>query len=227
MRRLINFLVLAFLKVVAMLFYRFDVAWVGEPPKTPWGPYRLLAILNHTSLFEWLYVGMVPLRFIWRIAGYGLVPTADITLKRPFVGSFFKILAPHVVPITRQADRTWKAVIDRAAEDVMIIILPEGRMKRANGLDKYGQPMTVRGGIADILRAIPGGAMLVAYSGGLHHVQVPGQKFPRLFQKLTIRLEEIDINAYKQTLEAESDRVGFKDRVKLDLEHRRDTYCSV
>jgi len=226
LRRLINFLVLAFLKLVAIVFYRFDVAWVGEPPRTPWGPYKLLAILNHTSLFEWLYVGMVPLKFIWRIAGYALVPTADITLKRPFVGRFFKILAPHVVPITRQADRTWKAVIDRATEDVMIIILPEGRMKRADGLDKYGQPMTVRGGIADILCAIPGGAMLVAYSGGLHHVQVPGQKFPKLFQTLTIRLEEIDIPAYKQGLEADSDRVGFKERVKQDLESRRDTYCA-
>lgn len=226
MRRLINFLILVFLKAVAVVFYRFDCAWVGQQPKTPWGPYRMLAILNHTSLFEWLYVGLVPLQFIWRIAGHGLVPTADITLKRPFVGRFFKLLAPHVVPITRQADRTWKAVIDRAADDVMVIILPEGRMKRANGLDKYGNPMTVRGGIADILRAIPDGAMLVAYSRGLHHVQVPGQKFPRLFQNLTMRLEEIDIAGYKQGLEVSTDPGGFKQRVKSDLERRRDLYCN-
>ncbi len=226
MRRLINFLILAFLKVVAMLFYRFDVAWVGEPPKEPWGPYRVLAILNHTSLFEWLYVGLVPLKFVWRIAGHGLVPTADVTLQRPLVGTFFKLLAPYVVPITREADQTWKAVIDRSADDVLVIILPEGRMKRADGLDKKGNPMTVRGGIADILRAIPDGYMLVAYSGGLHHVQVPGQKFPNLFRTLRMRLEEIDIASYKEVLGLGLDPAGFKHRVKRDLERRRDTYCS-
>ena len=225
MRRLINFLILAFLKVVAMIFYRFDVTWVGDPPKNPWGPYRVLAILNHTSLFEWLYVGLVPFQFCWRIAGHGLVPTADVTLQRPFVGTFFKLLAPHVVAITRQADRTWKNVIDRATDDVMIIILPEGRMKRANGLDKYGNPMTVRGGIADILRSIPDSSMLLAYSTGLHHVQVPGQKFPNLFKTLTIRLEEVDISAYNTTLE--SALPGYKQRVKTDLETRRDTYCEL
>lgn len=225
MRRLINFLILAFLKVVALIFYRFDVTWVGEAPKDPWGPYRVLAILNHTSLFEWLYVGVVPFQFCWRIAGHGLVPTADVTLQRPLVGSFFKVLAPHVVPITRQADRTWKAVIDRSTDDVMIIILPEGRMKRADGLDKRGNPMTVRGGIADILQSIPEGSMLVAYSTGLHHVQVPGQKFPHLFKKLTIRLEEIDIPAYNRELDSE--QAGYKQRVKVDLERRRDTYCTL
>ena len=36
-------------------------------------------------------------------------------------------------------------------EDAVVIILPEGRMKRATGLDKKGMPMTVRGGVADIL----------------------------------------------------------------------------
>ena len=46
-------------------------------------------------------------------------------------------------------------------------------MKRANGMDLEGMPMTIRGGVADLLMAIPGGRMLIAYSGGLHHVQVP------------------------------------------------------
>lgn len=226
MRRLINFLILAFLKLIARLFYRFDVAWVGDPPKHPWGPYKVLAILNHTSLFEWLYIGLVPLKTVWRIAGHGFVPTADVTLQRPFVGTFFKLLAPHVVPITRQSDSTWQAVIDRSNEDVMVIILPEGRMKRANGLDKRGNRMTVLGGIADILRAIPDGDMLLAHSRGLHHVQVPGQRFPKLFKTLTMRLEEIDIPAYKKFLGGEDDPSEFKHRVKTDLEHRRDTYCS-
>ena len=55
-------------------------------------------------------------------------------------------------------------------------------MKRRNGLDSQGQPMTVRGGIADILEAIPSGPMLIAYSGGLHHVQAPGETLPAVFR---------------------------------------------
>ena len=63
----------------------------------------------------------------------------------------------------------------------MVIILPEGRMKRENGLDLHGNPMNVRGGIADILLAMKQGRMLIAYSGGLHHVQFPGG-VPRIFK---------------------------------------------
>lgn len=226
MRRLLNFLLLLTLKVAVRPFYRFDFRWVGEPPANPWGAYRVLAILNHTSLFEWLFIGAVPTRFIWRIAGHAMVPAADITLQRPIVGRFFKLLVPHMLPITRQADHSWQAVVDRVSDDVMVIILPEGRMKRADGLDKYGQPMTVRGGIADILRAIPDGVMLLAYSGGLHHVQAPGQPLPRLFKTLRMRLQEVDIRDYKSSLAAGTDPDDFKQRVKRDLEARRDRYCS-
>ncbi|MGB5477052.1 MAG: hypothetical protein WBO53_08575, partial [Thermoanaerobaculia bacterium] len=130
-----------------------------------------------------------------------------------------------MLPITRQADRTWKAVLDRVTEDVMIIILPEGRMKRANGLDRHGNPMTVRGGIADILAAIPEGKMLIAYSGGLHHVQVPGQHLPRPFKTLRMNLEEVDIPTYRGSFECNSDPQEFKHRVKLDLADRRDRHC--
>jgi hypothetical protein len=47
----------------------------------------------------------------------------------------------------------------------------------------------VRGGIADILEAIPSGRMLLAYSGGLHHVQAPGEHVPRPFRTLYLNLE--------------------------------------
>jgi hypothetical protein len=40
----------------------------------------------------------------------------------------------------------------------MVLMAPEGRMKRADGLDAHGQPMTVRGGIADILEVVPAAA---------------------------------------------------------------------
>ena len=93
------------------------------------------------------------------------------------VGRFFRILAANVVSITRERDHTWRDVLATIDPDSMVLILPEGRMKRLNGLDSNGQPMTVRGGIADILETIERGPMLVAYSGGLHHVQAPGERF--------------------------------------------------
>ena len=154
-----------------------------------------------------------------------MVPIAEKTVNRPFVGRFFKLLAPHMLPITRQADHTWKAVLDRVTEDLMIIILPEGRMKRANGFDRHGNPMTVRGGIADILAAIPESKMLIAYSGGLHHIQVPGQYLPRPFKTLRMTLEEVDIPTYRDSLNHHDDHQEFKHLVKVDLAERRDRYC--
>lgn len=228
MRRIFNFFILFVIWVGTRIFYRFDFRWVEPEPDDPWAPpYKVLTILNHTSLFEWLYAGGVPLSFLWRISGHAMVPIADKTVNRPIVGRFFKLLAPHMLPITRQADRTWKAVLDRVNEDVMIIILPEGRMKRADGLDSEGRRMTVRGGIADILAAIPEGKMLIAYSGGLHHVQVPGQHLPRPFKTLKMNLEEVDIPTYRDGLNHRNDPQEFKHLVKQDLADRRDHNCPV
>ena len=99
-------------------------------------------------------------------------------------------------------------------------------MKRPGGLDSRGQPMTVRGGIADILEAIADGPMLVAYSGGLHHVQAPGERLPRMFRKIRMNFELLDIAAYRAARQSEADGpIGFKRAVVEDLERRRDQNC--
>jgi hypothetical protein len=98
-------------------------------------------------------------------------------------------------------------------------------MKRADGLDKHGKPMTVRGGIADLIEAIPEGLLVVAYSGGLHHVQVPGQRLPRPFRTIRIRLEALDLSEYRRGLQRGEDAAAFKAAVIRDLEARRDHYC--
>ena len=51
--------------------------------------------------------------------------------------------------------------------DTMVIIMPEGRMMRANGLDKNSRAMTVRGGVADIVRSIPPGLLLLRPGAGI------------------------------------------------------------
>ena len=222
----INYPLLLGVKAVARLFYRIDVDWVQEPAGDPWDDLRLLAILNHTSLYEPLLAGGVPNRLLYQIASRGVVPVAEKTMRRPLVGRFFRLVAPDVVPVTRQRDATWQELVDRIGPRSLVIIAPEGRMKRATGLDAQGNPMTVRGGIADVLRGIPVGRMLLAYSGGLHHVQAPGEKLPRPFKRIALRLELLDIAEYRGQLEAEGGRHGFKLAVIRDLEARRDRHCA-
>lgn len=230
MRRILTFLLLVFLQVLSRLFYRVDLRFIGEPlPGDPWAGLRLVAILNHTSLFEPVFVGGVPSRFLWRVAAHGVIPVAEKTLRRPLAGRFFRFLAPHVVPLSRSRDHTWKELLGKVDDaQSMLIILPEGRMMRRGGLDGEGQPMTVRGGIADVLRAIPQGRMLLAYSGGLHHIQAPGEGLPRLFRTARIRVEVLDLAAYRESLmPADRDTREFRLAVVRDLERRRDQLCPV
>ncbi len=224
LRSLTVFSLLLVLKYLSKVFYRHDFAWVGDVPPHPWRNHRLVAFLNHTSLFEPVFLGGVPNSFLWRIAAHGVVPAADKTTGRPLVGLIFKFVAHHVIAITRERDHTWFNVLNKIDPHSMVIIAPEGRMKRANGLDVSGKPMTVRGGIADVLLAIKEGRMLAAYSGGLHHVQVPGH-IPNLFKTVRMRLEIIDIARYIDEMMADGGADQFKKNVMRDLDRRRDVYC--
>jgi 1-acyl-sn-glycerol-3-phosphate acyltransferase len=227
-RSYIVFLVLFLVKVFARIFYRLDYGFIGDVPPDPWRRHRLVAILNHTSLYEALFAGVCPNSFIWRLAHHGVVPIAKKTSDRAVVGRFYGLVAQRVISITRERDETWSEVLRQIDPDAMVLILPEGRMKRANGLDSQGKPMTVRGGIADILETMGDGRMLLAYSGGLHHVQVPGQTLPRVFKTIRMRLEVVDIGAYRAALmEAGGGPRGFRRAVAQDLERRRDTWCPV
>jgi hypothetical protein len=183
--------------------------------------------LNHTSLFEPLFVGLAPVPFLWQLASRAVAPVADKTMVRPLVGRFIRLLVRHPVSITREADHTWEAVFSRIEPDSLVAILPEGRMRRATGLDREGNPMTARGGIADILHELEEGRMLIAYSGGLHHVQIPGQKLPRPFQTLRMSFELLDIATYRGDLLEQFGEGGFKRAVKADLDRRRDLHAPV
>ena len=69
-------------------------------------------------------------------------------------------------------------------------------MKRKDGLDKDGRPMTIKSGVADVLKIIQEGKMVMGFSSGLHQVQVPGQVIPKIFQKVCMNAEIIDISTY-------------------------------
>jgi hypothetical protein len=225
-RNLITFGLLVIIKLLSQIFFRIDMRWIGNPAGDPWADIRVAAILNHTSLFEPIFAGGIPFRFAWRIARHAVIPVASITIERPVVGKFFRLIAGHVVPITRKRDDTWKRVLSKVDdEEAMIVILPEGRMKRKDGLDSQGKPMTVRGGIADILLGIPEGRMILAYSKGLHHVQAPGEKWPRLFKRVHMELENLDLAKYRDTLLEARGPEGFRQAVVDDLTRRRDLHC--
>lgn len=219
-----TYLTLLVTKALSRLFYRFEVDWIGRLPTDPWKNIRLVVLLNHTSLFEPLFAGWVPNRFLKSIARNGVLPVADKTLLRPVVGRFFKLVADTVVPISRRRDTSWSRFVETIRTGSMVVIAPEGRMKRKTGLDLSGAPMTVRGGVADLLQQIEKGRMLIAYSGGLHHVQAPGQRFPRLFKTLRMRVESLDISTYSRMIASGADR-PFKQAVVRDLQTRRDSYC--
>ena len=224
-RSAIVFSLLYSLKILSRIFYRHDWDFVGEKlPGNPWKGLRLVVFLNHTSLFEPLFLGVPPARFIWRLAAHGVVPAADKTTDRPLVGMVFRFIAHEVIPITRQRDDTWAQVLSTIEPNSMVAIAPEGRMKRANGLDLHGRPMTVRGGVADILQSMKKGRMLLAYSGGLHHVQVPGH-IPNVFKKVSLRVEVLEIEDYIKAMTEDGGPEQFKRNVIKDLERRRDLYC--
>jgi 1-acyl-sn-glycerol-3-phosphate acyltransferase len=225
MRSYVVFLLLLAVKGASRVLFRVRLSWIREA-HDPWSDLRVVALLNHTSLFEPLFVAAAPNRMLWQLAAHGVLPVADKTTGRPIVGRLFRFFARHVVPITRERDQTWTTVLSKIRDPrALICILPEGRMKRRTGLDASGNPMTIRGGIADILLAVPGGKLLLAYSGGLHHVHAPGDRFPRPFRRVELRAEAVDIPTYREQLLALVGPDGFKTAVIEDLTRRRDECC--
>jgi len=223
----VTYFFLLALKGLSKLFYRVEMSWLGNPPADPWEGHRLVVFLHHTSLYEPVFLAGAPRSFIRRIAFHGVLPAAEKTIRRPIVGWVFKLIAAHVISITRARDQTWFQVLRRIDPESMVILAPEGRMMRRNGLDSAGKPMTVRSGIADVLEAIGEGRMLIGYSGGLHHVQAPGERIPRLFQRVRMNLELLDIADYLRTLLAGRTPEEFRRAVCADLERRREANCPI
>jgi hypothetical protein len=223
-KAVITFVILVAVKTMARIFFKLKNYWIdGEPDDYALNT-RIVAILNHTSLYEPLIAGYAQYKLLWKFARHGVLPVAEKTMKRR-IGMFFRLLVRHPIVVTRQRDRTWDNFLNRVDSKAIVIILPEGRMKRATGLDSEGREMTVRAGIADIIEALPDGRMLVVYSGGLHHIQVPGELLPTPFKTIRCRMEMIDIPSYKEELQRDYPNLKFRAAVVADLTRRRDEYC--
>mgnify|MGYP006285936269 CR=1 FL=1 len=223
MRSVLSFLLLLSVRQLGRLVYHHRADWLGGRPED-WSQIRVIAVLNHTSLYEPILAGYAPIGLLWRLARHGVLPVAEKTMRRR-IGFFFSFLVRHVVVVTRKRDQTWDRVMNHVDDRALVVILPEGRMKRRDGLDSSGQPMSIRGGIADILSVLDQGKLLVVYSGGLHHIQAPGELMPRMFRNLHARLEVLDIPTYRNYLLSDSTADSFKAATIRDLTWRRDTFC--
>lgn len=182
-----------------------------------------MVVMNHTSLYEPIFLQALSFPYLWHLAGHLNVPGADVTLERPIVGAFYKLMIPNVVPITRKKDASWDAYLNTIGPDSVVMIAPEGRMKRPNGLDKFGKPMNVKGGVADIIISTNHGGMVICLSGGLHHVQSPGQLIPRLFKRIRMNLAYYDITEYKAQFSGQSREQKMK--IVQDLQQKLDNDC--
>ena len=219
MQKIISFSLLSGIKIFSHLFYSGKFNWLTPIPAQPWDDAKLVVFLNHTSLYEPLYLQHLSFAFIWKLVGRINIPGADTTLSRPIVGRFWKLMLPNISSISRKKDDSWIKYLKSIRPDSFILIAPEGRMKRPGGLDKTGKPMNVKGGVADILENIDEGAMIVCLSGGLHHIQSPGQHFPRLFKPIQMNLAYLDIKEYKERFQSLSLRER-KIKITQDLQNR-------
>jgi len=224
MRAVFVFILLWITRLISRTVYRHRLEWICEHDADWHRGVRVLAVLNHTSLYEPLLVGFASTPLLWDLASHGVLPIAEKTMKRP-IGRFFAHLVRHVVVITRQRDHTWDQVLNHVDQRALVIILPEGRMMRRNGLDALGRPMTVRGGIYDILETLGQGRLLIVYSGGLHHIQAPGERLPRLLRTIHGKMELLEIDEYLAGLRESAGDSSLKAAVISDLQRRRDLHC--
>jgi len=224
MQKIIAFSIIASVKILSHLFYRGKFKWINPTPPNPWSNAKLVVFLNHTSLYEPLFIQHLSFSFLWQLAERANVPGADVTLDRPIVGRFWKMMLPNISSISRKKDESWTKYLNSIKPNSLIVIAPEGRMKRPGGLDKFGKKMTVKGGVADILESLNDGAMILCLSGGLHHVQAPGQFLPRLFKPISMNLVYIDIKEYKEKFQALSPRER-KMAITQDLQAHLEKDC--
>lgn len=222
MREIFGFFLLSGVKIFSHIFFRGQFNWVNSKPSEAFDV-QLVVFLNHTSLYEPLFLQAAPFSFLWRLTRRAHLPGADITLNRPLVGRFWKLLFPRISTITRKKDASWNLFLEEITNDSIIAIAPEGRMKRINGLDKFGNKMTIRGGVVDIIEKLGNGKMIICHSGGLHHVQAPGIMIPKLFKTIQMNFVTIDIKDYLCGFSSEPKRRKLE--IIKDLQNRLDNDC--
>ena len=216
----IRYACLAGLKMAGYVIYPSRLDWISKEPKA-WNDVSLILILNHTSLFEFVYGVSLPFSFLNELSKRLIIPVADSTMKSPIGNFVFSNLAPKTIGLTRRRDESWQRFLDSIDSNDICIFMPEGRMKRLDGLDKSGKPMTMKKGVVDLLGKYRGKKMVIVYSSGLHHVLAPGQRIPKIFQPIFAKTELMDVSSYLEQFSNED----LYEAIPKDLEKRRNRFC--
>jgi hypothetical protein len=224
MRRLTAFLILCTVKTLSHILFPGSFTWITDRPSNPYKTLRLMVFMNHTSLYEPIFMQALPYTYLWKLAKVMSVPGADVTLKRPIVGAFYKLMMPNIASVTRKQDSSWNNYLSTIGQDSVVVIAAEGRMKRPNGLDRYGKPMSIRGGVADIIMNCHQGGMVLCLSGGLHHIQSPGQMVPKFFKRIKMNFAYFDVKEYKAQFSELPPREQ-KMKIVQDLQQRLEQDC--
>ncbi len=83
MRSILVFLLLLAVRATSRLLFRLREDWMPAKPHEMADDTRIVAILNHTSLYEPLIAGYASTKLLWRFARHGVLPVAEKTMKRP------------------------------------------------------------------------------------------------------------------------------------------------
>ena len=173
-------------------------------------------------MFEFVYGVTLPFEFLNSLSKRLVIPVANKTLKKPISGFILKNIAPYTIGLSRKRDESWELFLSQIKDDNICIFMPEGQMKRKNGLDKNGQKMKVKTGVYDLIQKYKGKNMAIVYSHGLHHVLAPGDKIPKIFKSIEADIEVVNINEYLKSLNLDKSPAKV---VAEDLQSRRDKYC--
>ena len=61
-----SFFLLMLVRTITSLFFRFDIRWLSQQGFEVGKEVRLIVLLNHTSLFEPVFIRVAPVGMIWR-----------------------------------------------------------------------------------------------------------------------------------------------------------------
>lgn len=217
----LRFLFLSLLKLCGYIIYPSKLETIDHE-KIDWDHVSLILVLNHTSLFEFVFGVALPFRYLWKLSNKLVLPVAQDTLNRVVPRFVFSYIAPKTVGLTRKRDRSWSEFLSKIDADDICIFMPEGQMKRKNGLNKFGKKMIVRQGVLEVLKKYRSKNMVIFYSKGLHHVLAPGDRFPRFFRKIEAKLQYVSVDEY---LKGFDHLENAAELVAIDLQKRRDRYC--
>ena len=189
-RRVFVFCTLSLIKTIGHVLFSFNVKTTNGKA-LDWDSFKVVAWINHTSLYDVFLICLFPYKFLWKASKTCMTPIAEKTIKRPLLGLIFKNLTSKKTFVSQKRDDSWAQFLESIEDSSIVALFPEGRMKRKNGLDKNGKELSIRGGIADILQKRTDGKMLIIYSGGMHHIQAPGEKCQSFFKQSTPGLSQL------------------------------------